>query len=263
MDHQEIEDRQVVSLYLTKKLSAEEQARFEEHLLDCAQCLDELELAEGFRDGLRKVAGDGAPGVPQAFHGPFAWLAQMRVPQQSALLVAAVVLLVGAPVLFLLIHSARLNRELEAERKDSSSWREQYSAEKQAREGLENQLARAAAPQFAAPLFSVPLTRGGDLDNPDAGTRVVVPRSGAPWIVLSLEMPPAPEFQSYRAQLSDASGKSIWSTADIPSPAAGALAISLRSSLLHDGKYVLTLDGVTRNGRSARAGTYLLRVMQK
>jgi anti-sigma factor RsiW len=56
MDHGYIEENNVADRYLMGKLSAEERARFEEHFVDCAQCLDRLETTEGIRAALRTVA---------------------------------------------------------------------------------------------------------------------------------------------------------------------------------------------------------------
>lgn len=259
MDHKEIENRQIISLYLAKRLSTEERARFEEHLVECSQCLDELELTESFRNALREVAPKSTRSGQAALRGPLSWVARMRFQQQS-LLIAGVLVLVAAPLLSLMIFSVHLRRQLEEQRKNASSYRERYEVEKQARADAENKLAQSVLPQFAAPLYSVPLTRSVNIDS-SAVTRVILPPSGTPAIILSLEMAPAPEFKSYRVQLSDAEGNAVWSATQIPPPPAGALAISLRPNLLHAGNYVLTLDGLASSGRFVRAGSYHLRVV--
>jgi hypothetical protein len=262
MDHKEIEDRQIVSLYLARKLSAEERTRFEEHFVECSQCLDELELTEGFRTALRNADPQTTRGGPHALQGPLAWIAQMGSRQQAAL-VAGVFVLVVAPLLSLLIFSANLRRQIEEERKDAESYRERYEVEKQARVEAESKLAQSALPQFAAPLYSVPLTRSVDASDSAGATQVILPRADTPAIILSLEMAPLPEFQSYRARLSDAAGNVVWSTTQIPPPPASALAISLRPNLLHPGNYALTLEGLTAGGRFVRAGSYRFEVLPR
>ncbi len=181
--------------------------------------------------------------------------------QQQSMLVAGILGLVAAPVISLMIFSAHLNRQLEEQRKNADSYRERYEIEKQARADAENKLAQSALPPFAAPLYSVPLTRSVNIDNSAGATRVILPPSGTPAIILSLEMAPVPEFKNYRVQLSDAQGNAVWSATQIPPPPAGALAISLRPDLLHAGNYVLTLDGLVSSGRLVRAGSYHLRVV--
>ncbi|MCG8458318.1 MAG: hypothetical protein MI919_18735, partial [Holophagales bacterium] len=61
MNHSQIESENVVERYLIGRLSAEQRARFEEHYLDCRQCLDQLELGRRLHRGLKLVAAeDGA-----------------------------------------------------------------------------------------------------------------------------------------------------------------------------------------------------------
>lgn len=44
-----------LDLYVVKRLSAADEAAFEEHLLECASCRDEVRLAERLRRELRAV----------------------------------------------------------------------------------------------------------------------------------------------------------------------------------------------------------------
>src|SRR5262249_56238840 len=60
MDHREIEERDIAFLYLKGQLSAEERTAFEEHFVDCRECLDRIELLKGLRSGLKQVATENA-----------------------------------------------------------------------------------------------------------------------------------------------------------------------------------------------------------
>ena len=60
MDHHYIEEHNVADRYLLRKLPAEERTRFEEHFIACAECLDRVEVTEGFRGALRAVAAEEA-----------------------------------------------------------------------------------------------------------------------------------------------------------------------------------------------------------
>jgi len=71
----------------------------------------------------------------------------------------------------------------------------------------------------------------------------------APLIALSLEFEKDSAFRSYRARLSDASGRVVWSAENIPSPASDAIAITLPSRLLGRGNYSVSLDGRRADGR--------------
>ena len=55
LDHQYIEENQVIDRYVMGKLTDEEHQNFSEHFLDCPACLDQLELAEAFQRDLKTV----------------------------------------------------------------------------------------------------------------------------------------------------------------------------------------------------------------
>jgi hypothetical protein len=105
----------------------------------------------------------------------------------------------------------------------------------------------------------LPLTRSGDSGNASDSTRVNL-SPGVQQIVLSPEIVPAPEFQSYHGSLRDPEAKIVCSGEHIlPSPSAG-LAITVQSAVLHSGNYFPQLEGLDRSGRYIRDGTYRFRV---
>jgi hypothetical protein len=53
MDHATIAERALVDRYVQGRLSAQERVDFEDHFIECPQCLEELELAEAFRTGVK------------------------------------------------------------------------------------------------------------------------------------------------------------------------------------------------------------------
>jgi hypothetical protein len=255
LDHQQIEDRQTVSLYLMGRLPAEERELFEEHMVECSQCLYELELAEGLRNGMRQAVPDWKSNSPLQAQGLFARLARLGVTQQAAVLIFAVLLVIAIPAAFI-FHSASLRARLEAQEKEIVDLRNRYGAEIQARNDLQMQSVQRQSSQFAAPLYSLPLTRGSEAEST---TRIAISPSSPTLIVLSLEMVPAPEFKSYGVQLMDQEGTVVWSVEKIDPPT-GSLAVALRGSLLRPGRYRLKLNGLLGNGRSAPAGTYRFEV---
>lgn len=56
MDHEQINRFALIDRYLMGKLPAEERARFEEHFVDCPQCIAQLHTTKGFIRDLRLVA---------------------------------------------------------------------------------------------------------------------------------------------------------------------------------------------------------------
>src|SRR5262245_8973363 len=105
MEHSYIEENQIADRYLSGKLPAEERSRFEEHFVDCSQCLDRLEATADLRAGLRIVAADEAlrvrTQVQLAQVGLLAWVARLSRARQAALLAALLFLIAVPPVLLL------------------------------------------------------------------------------------------------------------------------------------------------------------------
>src|SRR5258706_14689988 len=64
MDHKYIHEFDIVERYLSRKLAEGETAEFEEHFVDCLECVDRLETTKAFADGLRRVASRGAAAAP-------------------------------------------------------------------------------------------------------------------------------------------------------------------------------------------------------
>jgi predicted HAD superfamily Cof-like phosphohydrolase len=270
MDHDYINEHGVVSLYAAGKLSPEERAGFEEHFVNCRQCLEQIEVTAELRDGLRQVAKEdaGRPGAarpdvdrlgvapqlaPALWAGAGSW-------NQRGLLACAMVVVVGLAAIFLV--DARYRRSEVAEaRRASDDWQRRYAEERQARENLQRQQVQSAddagkqsgdqGPMVAslqpAPLFFLNVTRGPDESSAPANRVAVSP--AAPLIALSLEFEKDPAFRSYRARLSDGQGRVLWSAENIPSPASDAIAITLPSRLLSNGNYSVALDGLTAGGR--------------
>ncbi len=61
MNHQDIEDSDLVEAYVTDRLGEPARAEFEEHLVDCPECLDRVEAAQGLGAGLRALGSRGDP----------------------------------------------------------------------------------------------------------------------------------------------------------------------------------------------------------
>ena len=272
MDHDYINEHGVVALYVAGRLSPEERAGFEEHFVDCRQCLEQIEVTGELRDGLRQVAKEDAAraGVAQLGGAPQVAPALWAGPgsrSQRGLLAYAMVVVVGLGAIFFV--DARYRRSEVAEaRRTSEYWQRRYAEARQA----QNQLAQAAdrtpdnagkqggeqTPLVAslqpAPLFFLNVTRGADEGSTPAN-RVVV-SSGSPVIALSLEFEKDPAFRRYRARLSEASGRVVWSAENIPSPPSDAIAITLPSRLLARGNYSVALDGMGADGRYLPAGHF-------
>jgi hypothetical protein len=292
MDHHYIEGHNIHDRYLQGKLSPTERTRFEEHFVDCAECLDRLEMTEDFRGTLRTVAAeDAATPRVQARPGLRTWLMGLAGSRQAALLAAAVLLLVALPPALLIIETGRSRRQADQARLFAADWQRRYEDSQHAARTVEQQLqareqelsrqrleieterererqarvaeeaSRQARLQPTAPIFDLNTVRSGSPEQSALATRISIPRS-ARWIVLKLELEPDPELQSYRATLLTSDQQVICRASDAIA-VNEALGISCDSSLFKPGDYRLTLEGLNRQGRYVPAGTYSFHVIKQ
>jgi len=253
------------------KLPPDEYVRFEEHLVACPDCLDQLELTDVFRRALKRVVAEDAARSPLPGRAePFAWLASLSAWQRTVLTGCAVLLLLLTPTTFFLVRTKGVRHEVAQLKNVSDDWQNKYAAERQSRAALEKQLqdlqerasGKSSLPtdsQSVAPLFALNVTRGEEVGRSEPANRINIPRT-APWIVLSLEYEGEPAFRAYQARLEGSDGRVLWSAEHIPAQNSDALAITLPSRLLPKGKYLLTLEGLGPAGRYAVVSRYSLLV---
>jgi hypothetical protein len=143
--------------------------------------------------------------------GRLAWLGGVGSWQPRLLACAGLLVALGLTAVF--FAGTRYRRsELVESRTLSDNWQRRYGQARQARENLEKQLQGSSdqtgdqQPLMAslepAPLFFLTATRGAEQSNSPSANRVAVPTTSR-WIVLSAEFETDPEFQSYRARLSN------------------------------------------------------------
>jgi hypothetical protein len=287
MDHHYIEGHNITDRYLQGTLSATERTRFEEHFIDCAECLDRLEMTEDFRGALRTLAADrAAASRVYARPGRRAWLMGMPGGRQAALLAAAFLLVVALPSVLLIVRTGQSRRQADEARLSAADWQRKYEESQQAgrkaeaamqsreqevaRQRLEieqrerqTRVAEPLGPQAllqTAPIFDLNTVRGLRGQSAPA-TRISIPRS-AQWIVLKLEIEPDPELQSYRATVFTSGERIICRASDVIA-VRGTLAVSCDSSLFRTGDYRLALEGLIRQGRHVSAGAYSFHVIKQ
>jgi hypothetical protein len=217
MNHDHVEENQIADLYLMGRLDDETAALFEEHYLGCGECLEHLELGEGFQAGLRRVAAeDVAKAVAVQHIGLMAWLARAASSPRAGLLAAAMLAILVLPLGVL------------------------YQQERGTSAGLAARLEESLAPQGNVPIVSLGTQRGAP-DPAGPVDRIRLP--GTPGrIVLSLNLPDA-GFESYGAVLLGAGAQEVWRGDGLLPDQRDALAVSLHSSSLEEGDYTLLVEG--------------------
>jgi hypothetical protein len=289
MEHQYIEEQNIPDRYLMGKLPDEERARFEEHFIDCRECLARLETTEGFRGALRAVAAeDAARGYAQV--GVLALIARLSRARRAALMLGAILLLTALPTALWIKErgrarddqeqfssaelrrqyeesqrrAQRLERELQESQRQSAEQRGQLEAQleraRQERARLAGELEKLRGPRGATRVFILSIVRGGSAGQPV--NRISLPRS-APRIILSPELEPDPDLQSFRATLLTADGQRVWSASNLRLNTKDELNLSFNTSLFKPGDYLLTLEGLKQQGLYTPVGKYPFQVIKQ
>lgn len=290
MEHRYIDEQNIADRYLLGNLSADEQTRFEDHLVDCERCLNRLEEIELLRGVLQAVPAEErghARHRPQ--RGFSAWFGQLSMAGQLALVAGALVLLLS-PTVWLIKEHSRLRRDLDqakaaaarrqqqveetqraaAEREnqrqpvkpESTSPRPPSEAQPQAGSSTPTEISQLSRPQINTPIFVLNAVRGADPIRPEAANDIVLTRSSA-WFVLSLELEGEPAYANYRATIRTADGRVVWRESGLRPNRYGALTISFHAQFFQAGDYLLTLEGLPAGGEPVVVAHYPFRVIKK
>jgi hypothetical protein len=114
MDHRRIDEQNVAELYVTGRLSTEDEETFESHLLECAECRERVGWADDLRTSIRAVAAEDVARA-SAQLGFLAWISRRTRTARTGLLMAALLAVAALPV-WLQADRARLSRELDEAR---------------------------------------------------------------------------------------------------------------------------------------------------
>jgi len=231
MDHPRIEREHVIDGYLAGRLAPAEEQAFEEHLLECPGCLEEVRWGEDFRASLQGAAAQDVVRIT-VLPGVLMRALRSRAGRWAALAALGLLLLFPG---WLLYRQASLEREIETVRAD--------------RQTLEARLQQLAGPRGNARLVPLAVTRGSQDE-----TTVEVHTADEPgWLVLSVELP-AVEYPRYRVTLLSETGERLWQGEDLQPSLYDSLLLTVHSDFLAPGEYRLRLEGVNAEGTASPAG---------
>ena len=240
MDHTPISEGDLAERYATDRLAAEERAAFEAHLVDCAECLDRVEAAQGLVAGFRGLPGETVRSEARR--------ARPRWAVRAGWAVAA-----AAAVAMAVVWGTRERDRLE----------QQLVAERDARNTLEVRLREAQAEAEAARNVQAKPPQRTPAQVPDL-TLVATRGTGPPAlrlpaepspVVLSVERESPPRFQAYRVELRSATGERVLEAHLAPS-SREAVVLALDSGLLGPGEYLVSLEGEGPGGKLTPVGRH-------
>jgi len=277
MDHTYIESNSLVERYHQGLLSPDEEARFEEHFVECPACMEQLELARGFQKGLKTlVAEDTARAVVSA--GLFAWLARRgRLAQWGAAL--AVLAVAALPALWLLAGGQGERQEwrarLDAQRRSNQELEHRLSESESRRiaerRELEAKIAQAKPPEaprglagpLVNPLVNTPVFLLSALRSDDGKPATIDLARAGDALALAVDVGDDPRFASYRATITKAGGGTVFRQSGLEPNALEALMITFPASFFAPGDYRLRVEGVKPDGSASEIGGYPFRVEGK
>lgn len=297
MDHSRIDELGIAELYVTGQLAPEEAAAFEEHYLGCDQCLDRLETAEALRLGLRHAAA-AQVGAAAVQLGVLARLSRLARSRSAALVAAGLLVAVLAPGGLLVRQGNELDRareelgrartelsqekagrraaearasqpaagqndRLEAERaaarQAQAALQATLETERQRRDELARELARAREearrPQVNTPVVSLGVERSGPGSEPSL--RMRIPEASG-WVLFTLELD-EPLHPRYRARLTGPDGRTLWEGTGLVPDAQSSLTLLLPSDLLAPGNFKIFAEGLPARGDAVPVGEFPFR----
>ena len=237
MEHPRIEDERILDRYVVGDLPPEEEGPFEEHLFECASCLEQVEQAEALRSGLRAAAVEdavrGAVAREVAVRGIAARL-QSRTGRTAA--IVAVALAIG----LLTLTVARQNQELDAlaaaiERPPSISGR------------------------FEEPIAGFLTVSLGLVRDVEEGSLELRPEPARP-LLLSLELPNV-DVETYRVEIVAETGETVWSDAGLAPNLYDSLAVALPAGYLAPGTYRIRVAPESPDRADASGSEVRLRIL--
>jgi len=282
MDHAYVEEHDLVESYLKDRLSESERDAFEAHYFACETCVEQLETASDFREGMLQVAAED---TARAQAGLLASLALLTRGRRIAL-AGFLLLLVALPLGLLVARNRGLERQLAEARgtrvtapasaggeqriaslearlrsleqvgaADRRRWEEELAKERQARTVAGSE---AAVPQVNVPVFMLAAVRSEEAGR-EPVNRIPLSAEAGP-VIFNLELATI-DYPSYRATLRTEDGKEIWQAGGLRPDSRDALVILLPSRMLRPGAYRLAIEGARGNGKGFAVAAYPFRVI--
>jgi hypothetical protein len=293
MDHTYIDQLDLVERYLMGSLPAEETAQFEEHFVDCLQCVDRLRTTKALIEGLRLAASNEAPAtLGYGRRGFFRYLRQSSPRKSFALAAGVPFLLVLAGLVFVSSRVRHLQAEVDQAKSGAAQSERSYEDERQSfslaermQRERENELTaqvtqlraeledeqkqqpgkmvdqngRATRPRINFATLVLKSVRGNEPSRPT--NELSLPRTPTDFVI-SIPLEGESGYKNYRMTISSAQNQLIWTDRGFKPDQYNSLSGEFSSTLFSSGDYVLTLEGISGDGSTSPVGKYSFRVLK-
>jgi hypothetical protein len=294
MDHDYIEQSDLVNRYLMSRMPAEESERFEEHFIDCPQCIDKLKTTRDFKQGLRLLTAQQLSQRESHSKKVLRWPFSERISWKVLTLAACCLLIAAVTGSILLVGQARrLRQEANEARNDSSEWQRRYEEQQQAALSSEQQRQEAeqslkaqvsqlqtellneqeqraesagAIQGWTQPGINIPIVvlnsvRGGG-QNATADVSEINLSHAPMNFVMSVSLEGEAKFKSYHVTI-QAGNRPFWNRAGFKPDRYNALTMSFNSTFFRPGDYLLVVKGAESARDSGIVGNYPFRIVKR
>jgi len=287
MNHEYINQFNLIDRYVLGKLGADEAQEFEKHFIDCPECVEQLQVTRSFVGDLKELAiQETLVSSNKPTPLPRRWELGQLVPRRSwAAIAFGCLVLAGVFGFFGVRRLNRLEGELRQAREETSAINQQYqrgletaaASEKEHQEakqqltqrleelekklkteGATNQSVRGSdAPDVNFPIFALVSIRG----QAPSPVEITLSASNSRF-ALSIPVEDTRVFTTYRVTINDYQAKTVWQRDGFRPDAYHSLSLSLKSSFLLPGNYDLKVEGLTSNQWNT-VGNYPFRIARR
>jgi hypothetical protein len=289
MNHDYIKEFNLIDQYVLGKLAADEAEEFEDHFIDCPECVEQLNITRSFIQDLKGLAVQetllsGNKPAPMN-----RWRHLQLVPLRSwAVIACCCVLVAGVFAFFAIRRLTQMKAELRQTKEDASAIRQQYQREletaaesekqhQQARqqlaqrldeleqklktEGATNQssVRGSKAPEVNFPIYALVSVARGQAPAPVE----IAPPASSSGFALSIPVEDRRDFNVYRVTIVDHQGTTVWKQSGFRPDAYHALSLRLRSNFLSPRTYDLRVEGLLPPNQWNTVGSYPFRIVRR
>jgi hypothetical protein len=289
MNHDYIKEFNLIDQYVLGKLAADEAEEFEDHFIDCPECVEQLNITRSFIKDLKGLAVQetllsGNRRAPSTRR----WYLQLVPLRSWAVIACCCVLVTGVFAFFAIRRLTQTEAELRQAKEDASAIRQQYQREletaaesekqhQEARqqlaqrldeleqklktEGATNQssVGGSGAPEVNFPIYALVSVARGQVP---ALVEIAPPASSSRF-ALSIPVEDRRELSAYRVIISDHRGVTVFNQRGFKPDAYHALSLSLNSNFLIPGTYDLRVEGLTPPNKWDTVGSYPFRIIKR
>jgi flagellar motility protein MotE (MotC chaperone) len=272
MDHDYIERLDLIRRYLMGRLTVDESTEFEEHFVDCSQCVDQLRTTENMILGFRVMASRQSQEEADYRSEKTHWYSARSISPQWLALAGSLLLLILVAGAFILNRSRLARIETDEAKSESSRLQQRLEEQRQSAESadskhqetereLTERLTELQAeledkrepgiasqngslqPQINIPIFVLNTMRGNAAQSGSVNAFTISRFSTSFVIVIPLEAELG--YRDYRMTILDDHGQQMWKSSGLKPDGHNSLRVGLNSGFFHSGDYVLTVEGVS------------------